>query len=152
MFSWVESWGIKSVWAGKAPEFGYENESIWINGHITWPDELIPLLNKFTGGRKYLDPGILPVRDEHISLSINDDRVRNVKLPRAATRLAPGEPQLARTGEAMDTRIAVTITDVHIPGGRERDVGGPIEWWTTANDRAIVIKRIARLFKRIASI
>src|SRR5690606_23398088 len=55
------------------------------------------------------------------------DPVRQVELPRPGADRAPGADQLAVSGEPVDAAVAVAVGDVQLPGGRDREVGAPVE-------------------------
>src|SRR5688572_3329950 len=95
---------------------------------------VVPLGFVLAVGVKYLNPIIFPIGDVYPAVSIRADIMDDVELAWIGPRLSPGEQQFPIGRIFVNARVAVTVGNVDLFHGRERDMGA-------ANERLAALVR-----------
>ena len=117
----------KGMVADVPPQLGHISAALRIEHQVRGALGVRPLAEVLAVGTEDLDAVALAVAHEDAPIGGARNAMRQIKLPRSASRLAPRVLQLPGRRKAVHARIAVTIRNVVIAVGADRDIGGAIE-------------------------
>src|SRR5206468_8619586 len=120
---------------------------VLVDEYVLRPLHVVPLGQVLAFGVENLDAVIFTIAHEDATVGMYPGAVRDAELTRTRARLAPRFAQLAMRIEAVDTRIAVPVTDDQVAIGCNGQIGWTIEWPAGLGDagrRATIVAACVR--------